>query len=162
MRATRENKIPNFVNTTLTGPLSLSSLSLDRLVLVAISLPLSPSPPSLSLSLSCSFWAGVLEVVAAFRLLQFWVFIYFFSSSRASRRNSTNPSDKMTRMPLSSAPVEVVALVSNWWDEINDSTNWQDGIFFTLCAAYALVSSVALVLLFSFSFLFFILSVLAQ
>ncbi|KAH7545765.1 hypothetical protein FEM48_Zijuj01G0128400 [Ziziphus jujuba var. spinosa] len=51
----------------------------------------------------------------------------------------------MTRMPLSSAPMEVVALVSNWWDEVNDSTSWQDGIFYTLCAAYALVSSVALI-----------------
>ncbi|KAF3451702.1 hypothetical protein FNV43_RR07798 [Rhamnella rubrinervis] len=61
-------------------------------------------------------------------------------------------------MPLSSAPLEAVALVSNWWDEINDSTRWQDGIFFTLCAAYALVSSVALVLLFSLSS-FFMLSI---
>lgn len=35
-------------------------------------------------------------------------------------------------------------LISGWWDEINESTQWQDGIFFTLCAAYALVSAVAL------------------
>lgn len=33
----------------------------------------------------------------------------------------------------------------NWWDEINESTQWQDGIFYALCAAYALVSSVALI-----------------
>ncbi|XP_050371685.1 tobamovirus multiplication protein 1 [Argentina anserina] len=54
----------------------------------------------------------------------------------------------MTRMPplatLSSAPVEVAALVLGWWDDINESTQWQDGIFYFLCAAYALVSSVAL------------------
>ncbi|KAL6197952.1 hypothetical protein ACLB2K_027744 [Fragaria x ananassa] len=52
----------------------------------------------------------------------------------------------MTRMPplvLSSAPMEV-ALVLGWWDDINESTQWQDGIFYFLCAAYALVSSVAL------------------
>ncbi|GMN49859.1 hypothetical protein TIFTF001_019016 [Ficus carica] len=35
--------------------------------------------------------------------------------------------------------------VSDWWDEINESTQWQDGIFYGLCAAYALVSFVALV-----------------
>lgn len=54
----------------------------------------------------------------------------------------------MTRMPplvLSSAPMEVAALVLRWWDDINESTQWQDGIFYFLCAAYALVSSVALV-----------------
>ncbi|KAK6934440.1 THH1/TOM1/TOM3 domain [Dillenia turbinata] len=37
------------------------------------------------------------------------------------------------------------ALMSNWWDDINESTEWQDSIFYTLCAAYALVSSVALI-----------------
>ncbi|THU68371.1 hypothetical protein C4D60_Mb08t03210 [Musa balbisiana] len=35
--------------------------------------------------------------------------------------------------------------LSNWWDEINESRQWQDGVFYFLCAAYALVSSVALV-----------------
>ncbi|XP_022720610.1 tobamovirus multiplication protein 1 isoform X3 [Durio zibethinus] len=52
---------------------------------------------------------------------------------------------RMTKMPLSLTPMELPALVSNWWDEINDSTQWQDGIFYTLCATYALVSSVALI-----------------
>ncbi|KAB1221838.1 Tobamovirus multiplication protein 1 [Morella rubra] len=52
----------------------------------------------------------------------------------------------MTRMPLSLRPVvDVGALFSDWWDEINESSQWQDGIFYTLCAAYALVSSVALI-----------------
>ncbi|KAL5545531.1 hypothetical protein UlMin_005218 [Ulmus minor] len=37
------------------------------------------------------------------------------------------------------------ALVLNWWDAINESTHWQDDIFYTLCAAYALVSSIAMV-----------------
>ncbi|KAJ8443718.1 hypothetical protein Cgig2_029623 [Carnegiea gigantea] len=36
--------------------------------------------------------------------------------------------------------------MSSWWDEINESTQWQDGIFLALCAAYAVVSAVALVL----------------
>ncbi|KAJ4949837.1 hypothetical protein NE237_016363 [Protea cynaroides] len=40
---------------------------------------------------------------------------------------------------------EVEALFSNWWDEINESTRWQDGIFYSLCGVYALVSSVALI-----------------
>ncbi|KAJ7967672.1 tobamovirus multiplication 1 [Quillaja saponaria] len=52
----------------------------------------------------------------------------------------------MTRMPLSLTPmVEAGTLFYNWWDEINESTRWQDGIFYALCAAYALVSSVALI-----------------
>ncbi|KAL7142793.1 hypothetical protein ABFS83_08G147800 [Erythranthe nasuta] len=36
-------------------------------------------------------------------------------------------------------------LSAGWWDEVNDSVKWQDGIFFSLCAVYALVSSVALI-----------------
>ncbi|XP_059662086.1 tobamovirus multiplication protein 1 [Cornus florida] len=52
----------------------------------------------------------------------------------------------MTRMPLSfPSSIDIGALTSNWWDEINDSVQWQDGIFYTLCATYALVSSVALI-----------------
>ena len=45
-----------------------------------------------------------------------------------------------------------IAFASNWWDEINDSVTWQDGIFYAVCGAYALVSMVALVL---FLFFFF-------
>ncbi|PPR99557.1 hypothetical protein GOBAR_AA21123 [Gossypium barbadense] len=52
---------------------------------------------------------------------------------------------RMTKMPLNLTSIELPALVSDWWDEINESTKWQDGIFYTLCAAYALVSSVALI-----------------
>ncbi|XXG85545.1 hypothetical protein AAC387_Pa11g0604 [Persea americana] len=50
----------------------------------------------------------------------------------------------MTRLPLNISATELSS-VSNWWDEINESTQWQSGIFFFLCAAYALVSSVALI-----------------
>lgn len=60
------------------------------------------------------------------------------------------------QLRLSSNATDVGVLVSDWWDEINDSIQWQDGIFFFLCAAFALVASVALVRLslpavFSFS-----------
>ncbi|KAD2184611.1 hypothetical protein E3N88_41682 [Mikania micrantha] len=34
---------------------------------------------------------------------------------------------------------------SSWWEEINESRKWQDGIFFTLCGFYALVSAIALI-----------------
>ncbi|XP_052183414.1 tobamovirus multiplication protein 1-like [Diospyros lotus] len=51
----------------------------------------------------------------------------------------------MTRMPLNFRPIHFGGLSGSWWEKINDSTKWQDGIFFTLCAAYALVSSVALI-----------------
>ncbi|KAL9236319.1 hypothetical protein vseg_011005 [Gypsophila vaccaria] len=36
-------------------------------------------------------------------------------------------------------------LMTEWWDDINESTRWQDFIFFGLSAAYALVSAIALV-----------------
>ncbi|PIN21142.1 hypothetical protein CDL12_06161 [Handroanthus impetiginosus] len=53
----------------------------------------------------------------------------------------------MTRLPLTfpAIDVSVGGLSANWWDEINESVKWQDGIFFTLCAAYAFVSLVALI-----------------
>ncbi|EOY28660.1 Tobamovirus multiplication 1 isoform 2, partial [Theobroma cacao] len=59
---------------------------------------------------------------------------------------------RMRSIPLSLAPMELPAMVSDWWDEINESTQWQDGIFYALCAAYALVSSVALVISYLSSF----------
>lgn len=56
----------------------------------------------------------------------------------------------MTRLPFlnligvttapSSAPSD-----DDWWNEINESTQWQDGIFYSLCAAYSLVSIIALI-----------------
>ncbi|MED6143892.1 E3 ubiquitin-protein ligase tom1 [Stylosanthes scabra] len=33
----------------------------------------------------------------------------------------------------------------SWWDQVNNSTDWQNAVFYFLCAAYALVSSVALI-----------------
>ncbi|CAA7392167.1 unnamed protein product [Spirodela intermedia] len=38
-----------------------------------------------------------------------------------------------------------VKSASEWWKKINGSEHWQDGIFYSLCAAYALVSTVALI-----------------
>ncbi|KAL9271524.1 Tobamovirus multiplication protein 1-like protein [Drosera capensis] len=43
------------------------------------------------------------------------------------------------------ASISFTQLLSDWWDEINDSTQWQDGIFFALCSAYGIVSLVALI-----------------
>lgn len=56
----------------------------------------------------------------------------------------------MTRMLLgipSPSSMKMIDLrsSSNWWEEINESRSWQDGIFFTLCAFYALVSAIALI-----------------
>lgn len=34
---------------------------------------------------------------------------------------------------------------ADWWEEINESRKWQDGIFFALSASYALVSVIALI-----------------
>lgn len=33
----------------------------------------------------------------------------------------------------------------NWWDNVNASSPWQEGVFYTLCAAYSLVGAVALI-----------------
>ncbi|KAA3478802.1 Sodium-coupled neutral amino acid transporter 4 [Gossypium australe] len=52
---------------------------------------------------------------------------------------------RIRKIPLDLTLTEFPALVSSWWDEVNESTHWQDGIFYTLCAAYALVSSIALI-----------------
>lgn len=35
--------------------------------------------------------------------------------------------------------------VVNWWKDIDESEEWERGIYFTLCAAYGFVSLVALV-----------------
>ncbi|KAK1368412.1 Tobamovirus multiplication protein 1 [Heracleum sosnowskyi] len=51
----------------------------------------------------------------------------------------------MSRGPLAYFPVIESSLSSDWWVDINGSTLWQDAIFFALCAAYALVSAVALI-----------------
>ncbi|KAM7525221.1 hypothetical protein LguiA_015123 [Lonicera macranthoides] len=57
----------------------------------------------------------------------------------------------MARLPLlnlsspSSIEIGGGGLLYSWWNEINESVSWQDGIFYALCAAYALVSSVALI-----------------
>ncbi|XP_057540419.1 tobamovirus multiplication protein 1-like isoform X1 [Amaranthus tricolor] len=44
-----------------------------------------------------------------------------------------------------SARIRRPEMVSNWWDDINESTQWQHGIFITLYATYALLSTVALI-----------------
>lgn len=55
---------------------------------------------------------------------------------------------KMVRVALellASVGFTLSEFKSGWWDEINESTQWQDGIFFALCAAYAVVAVVALI-----------------
>jgi hypothetical protein len=37
------------------------------------------------------------------------------------------------------------ASLRGWWEDVNESPQWQDAAFFSLTAAYALVSAVALV-----------------
>ncbi|BAS84954.1 Os03g0565600 [Oryza sativa Japonica Group] len=43
------------------------------------------------------------------------------------------------------AAVALALALRGWWEEVNGSPAWQDGAFFSLSAAYALVSAVALV-----------------
>ncbi|XP_008803637.2 tobamovirus multiplication protein 1-like [Phoenix dactylifera] len=51
------------------------------------------------------------------------------------------------RSSLEASDVSGLALgaFSDWWTEINESPQWQNGVFYFLCAAYALVSAVALI-----------------
>ncbi|PWA87991.1 hypothetical protein CTI12_AA124860 [Artemisia annua] len=51
----------------------------------------------------------------------------------------------MNILPSASVESMNVFFSKNWWEEINESKDWQDGIFFTLSAFYALVSAVALI-----------------
>ncbi|KAI3680550.1 hypothetical protein L6452_35323 [Arctium lappa] len=51
-------------------------------------------------------------------------------------------------MPLGMSSMKMIDgwwLTSDWWEEMNESRRWQDGIFFALCASYALVSAIALI-----------------
>ncbi|CAN1826321.1 Tobamovirus multiplication protein 1 [Linum perenne] len=51
----------------------------------------------------------------------------------------------MTRPLLPLPAIEFVGLAGSWWNEINESTQWQDGIFYTLSGAFSLVSLIALI-----------------
>jgi predicted heme/steroid binding protein len=46
---------------------------------------------------------------------------------------------------MAAAEGGVALALGGWWEEVNGSPAWQDGAFFSLSAAYALVSAVALV-----------------
>uniref|UniRef100_A0A6N2KX43 THH1/TOM1/TOM3 domain-containing protein n=1 Tax=Salix viminalis TaxID=40686 RepID=A0A6N2KX43_SALVM len=52
---------------------------------------------------------------------------------------------RLIKMPVELPAMEIGTMVGDWWEEINESTQWQDGIFYALCGAYALVSAVALI-----------------
>lgn len=45
----------------------------------------------------------------------------------------------------SSSASAAAAALRGWWDDVNESPDWQHAAFFSLAAAYALVSAVALV-----------------
>ncbi|OEL26571.1 LEAF RUST 10 DISEASE-RESISTANCE LOCUS RECEPTOR-LIKE PROTEIN KINASE-like 2.5 [Dichanthelium oligosanthes] len=45
----------------------------------------------------------------------------------------------------SSSALAAAAALRGWWDDVNESPQWQDAAFFSLAAAYALVSAVALI-----------------
>ncbi|CAN6304499.1 unnamed protein product, partial [Urochloa humidicola] len=75
-------------------------------------------------------------------------------SSHSRRRRRRGEMRKLVSSPLAAlAPLEVAAAAAGglalalrgWWEEVNGSPAWQDGAFFSLTAAYALVSAVALI-----------------
>jgi hypothetical protein len=46
---------------------------------------------------------------------------------------------------LTRAGVAFGGAITDWWNEINDSQQWQDTVFYLLSASYALVSAIALI-----------------
>ncbi|CAN6170488.1 unnamed protein product [Urochloa humidicola] len=58
-----------------------------------------------------------------------------FTSAAASASSSSS----------ASAANAAAAALRGWWDDVNESPEWQHGAFFSLAAAYALVSAVALI-----------------
>ncbi|VAH30810.1 unnamed protein product [Triticum turgidum subsp. durum] len=50
-----------------------------------------------------------------------------------------------TSSPIAALVAAGHAALRGWWEEVNESPAWQDGAFFSLTAAYALVSAVALI-----------------
>eukprot|EP00250_Pteridium_aquilinum_P005432 c15522_g1_i1 orf=252-1121(+) len=40
---------------------------------------------------------------------------------------------------------DMVIAIRSWWDNVNGSNPWQEGVFYTLCTAYSLVAAVALI-----------------
>ncbi|KAL9236625.1 hypothetical protein vseg_011269 [Gypsophila vaccaria] len=46
----------------------------------------------------------------------------------------------------------IIIIIRNWWEEINNSSEWQDVIFYTLSVLFALVSSFALIQLIRIDF----------
>lgn len=41
----------------------------------------------------------------------------------------------------SAAPVPMPAVFAGWWERVNGSPAWQDGIFWALAALYGLVAA---------------------
>lgn len=72
-------------------------------------------------------------VVIRIKILCLYLFFTLWEDKREY------PEAEMTRIPLE------FGLRPKWWEEINESVEWQDGIFYSLCSAFALVSSVALI-----------------
>jgi hypothetical protein len=54
-------------------------------------------------------------------------------------------SSSLPAVPSPEMAAAAALALGGWWEEVNGSPAWQDGAFFSLSAAYALVSAVALV-----------------
>ncbi|KAL6658047.1 hypothetical protein ACP70R_004294 [Stipagrostis hirtigluma subsp. patula] len=62
------------------------------------------------------------------------------------RKLSSSSLSALSSPEMAAAAAGGVALaLRGWWEEVNESPAWQDGVFFSLSAAYALVSAVALI-----------------
>ena len=97
--------------------------------------PLSPSPLSLSLP----------DSKELIRISRFdWTRKLTAKETKITDKTRRRMTDSSLVMPMEMAQI-LATEMANWWEEVNESTQWQDGIFFALCGAYALVSAIALV-----------------
>ncbi|THU48470.1 hypothetical protein C4D60_Mb09t26590 [Musa balbisiana] len=72
-----------------------------------------------------------------------WEYSSISSSIKSRFFSLSNTQDRAER--VDTEMMWPAASVQNWWDEMNDSSKWQDVVFYFLCAAYSLVSAVALI-----------------
>lgn len=71
------------------------------------------------------------------------------SSSRRKEASFGCLSLSGRRAVMAAAPAPLPAAVAGWWEHVNGSPAWQDGIFYALAVLYGLVAAASFVRIFS-------------
>lgn len=93
------------------------------------------------------------------------IFFFFFCLDLLHRRSFAVATLMAFTLRTKSFGLGEEGVASHWWNEIDESDQWQRGIYYALCAAFASVSFVALVphfLSFSGKILFFLVKLLLR